>query len=219
MSASVDRIQPVDPRAVQEAVNREYASRRATSPLSDDDISFIRQNMNLNVPPQYNHRYKQLLIKYHDVFSRSKQDLGRSNTLQHEIQLRTKEPVYVKQFKIPDAHREVIEKHVKEWLALGIVEPARSRYNSPMFCVGKKDGSLRLVQDFRALNSASMDDKYTMKDVTECIGEKVFLRLRQHKLKVNLKKCIFGDQNVAYLGFRLTPQGIKPGQDKLKAVE
>ena len=79
--------------------------------------------------------------------------------------------MYVKQFKIPDAHREVIEKHVKEWIALGIVKPARSRYNSPMFCVGKKDGTLRLVQDFRALNAASMDDKYTMKDVTECIGE------------------------------------------------
>ena len=58
-------------------------------------------------------------------------------TLQHEIQLKTKEPVYVKQFKIPDAHREVIEKHVKEWLALGVVEPARSRNNSPVLC-GKK---------------------------------------------------------------------------------
>ena len=63
------------------------------------------------------------------------------------------------------------QKHVKEWLALGIVEPARSQYNSPMFCVGKKDGTLRLVQDFQALNSASMEDKYTMKDITDCIGE------------------------------------------------
>ena len=65
----------------------------------------------------------------------------------------------------------MIENHVKGWLALGIVEPARSQYNSLMFCEGKKDGTLQLVQDFRVLNSASMDDKYTMKDVTECIGE------------------------------------------------
>ena len=33
-----------------------------------------------------------------------------------------------------------------------------------------------------------------------------------------MKKCEFGSNNVAYLGFRLTPQGIKPGSDKLKAV-
>jgi hypothetical protein len=33
-----------------------------------------------------------------------------------------------------------------------------------------------------------------------------------------LKKCYFGSQNVSYLGFRLTPKGIIPGADKLKAV-
>ena len=40
-----------------------------------------------------------------------------------------------------------------------------------MFLVNKKDGGFRVVQDFRALNSNSHIDKYTMKDVSECIGE------------------------------------------------
>jgi hypothetical protein len=35
----------------------------------------------------------------------------------------------------------------------------------------KKDGNVRLVQDFRALNNQSYTDKYSMKDVSECIGE------------------------------------------------
>ncbi len=35
--------------------------------------------------------------------------------------------------------------------------------------VPKKDGSLRVVQDFRELNAKSMDDRYSMKDVNECI--------------------------------------------------
>jgi hypothetical protein len=35
----------------------------------------------------------------------------------------------------------------------------------------KKDGNVRLVQDFRALNQQSYTDKYSMKDVSECIGE------------------------------------------------
>jgi hypothetical protein len=46
----------------------------------------------------------------------------------------------------------------------------------------------------------------------------VFDRLRANNLKVNLKKCEFGSTSVSYLGFRLTPEGIKPGTDKLKAV-
>jgi hypothetical protein len=40
-----------------------------------------------------------------------------------------------------------------------------------MFLVNKKDGGFRMVQDFRALNNNSHLDKYSMKDVTECIGK------------------------------------------------
>jgi hypothetical protein len=37
--------------------------------------------------------------------------------------------------------------------------------------VPKKDGTLRVVQDFRELNAASHDDRYSMKTVNECIGD------------------------------------------------
>ena len=40
-----------------------------------------------------------------------------------------------------------------------------------MFMVPKKDGSLRVVQDFRELNANSQDDRYSMKDINECIGD------------------------------------------------
>jgi hypothetical protein len=48
--------------------------------------------------------------------------------------------------------------------------------------------------------------------------EQVLMRLQHHHLKINLDKCLFGDQQVSYLGFTLTPQGIKPGKAKLKAI-
>ncbi len=44
------------------------------------------------------------------------------------------------------------------------------------------------------------------------------MRLHQHHLKINLDKCLFGDKQVSYLGFTLTPEGIKPGEAKLKAI-
>jgi hypothetical protein len=43
--------------------------------------------------------------------------------------------------------------------------------------------------------------------------------LVQHKIKINLQKCIFGSKEVSYLGFRLTEEGIKPGTDKLNSVK
>jgi len=49
--------------------------------------------------------------------------------------------------------------------------------------------------------------------------EKVFERLHQNHLKVNLDKCVFGNREVSYLGFMLTPEGIKPGRNKLQAIQ
>jgi hypothetical protein len=49
--------------------------------------------------------------------------------------------------------------------------------------------------------------------------EQVLQRLQQNHLKINLEKCIFGNKEVSYLGFTLTPEGIKPGKNKLKAIE
>jgi len=40
-----------------------------------------------------------------------------------------------------------------------------------MFLVPKKDGGNRVVQDFRALNANSHDERYTMKNISECIGD------------------------------------------------
>jgi hypothetical protein len=71
-------------------------------------------------------------------FSLNKSDLGLSKTLQHDIALRKSDPIYVKQFKIPEAHMSVVEDHLREWLKLGIVEPCRSKYNSPLFVVPKR---------------------------------------------------------------------------------
>ena len=41
-----------------------------------------------------------------------------------------------------DAHQEEAEKHVAEWLKLGVVEPSRSKFNSPIFAVLKKNGGI-----------------------------------------------------------------------------
>ncbi len=66
----------------------------------------------------------------------------------------------------------LIEQTLDEWLKLGAVTRSNSLYNSPIFCVPKKQGQgLRIVQDFRELNQNSHIDKYSMVEITECIGD------------------------------------------------
>ncbi len=131
---------------------------------------FLRR-LNISVPSHEEQSYKQLFLKNYDVFSKDKHDLGRANNFEHTIRLKTKEPIYRKQFRIPEAHRDTLHWQIDDWLRIGIIEPCFSRYNSPIFIVPKKDGTFRFVLDYRALNENNLDDRYTMKDVEECIGE------------------------------------------------
>ncbi len=78
--------------------------------------------------------------------------LGQTDTLLHKIALMTEEPIYVNKSKIPDAHREEVGKHVVEWLKLGIIQLALSKFNSPIFVLAKKNSSIWQVPNFRALN-------------------------------------------------------------------
>jgi len=94
----------------------------------------------------------------------------------HRIVLKDDEPVYRKQYQILEAHNIFIEETPTEWLKLGVVRRSQSMYNSPIFCVAKKTGrktgkGLRIVQDFRELNEHLHIDKYSMKEINECIGD------------------------------------------------
>ena len=275
--------------------------------------SEIRQRAHLQVPEEFKERYLQLLIRYKRVISTSKADLGRSKHYSHRIHLKDPQPVYQPQFPLKPDHQQFIEATLEDWLKLGVVRRTRSLYNSPIFCVPKKNGQgLRIVQDFRGLNAKTKTDKYSTKEISECLAdigkanssifttidltsgfwqmpihpddspltaftvknrgqfewitspmgllgcpasfqrlmekvmegiqhvlvyiddviihtadhethlrilEDTLQRMDQHGLKINLDKCYFGNKEVAYLGFTLTPQGILPGKDKLKAVQ
>jgi hypothetical protein len=90
------------------------------------------------VPVEYEKEYRALLSKHRKIFSVEKSNLGYCDTVLHKHFMKTEEPVYVNQFKIPEAHQSYLQDQVREWLKLGIIQPSRSRYNSRYFSCKKR---------------------------------------------------------------------------------
>ena len=109
-------------------INPKYLSavsaKRQVKTLSKEKLKFIMENVNLTVPDNIRQHNLDVILRNHECICRHKFDLGRKETLLHEILLKTDEPIYVKQFRIPDVHRDEVKKHVTEWLKMGVVQPA-----------------------------------------------------------------------------------------------
>ena len=60
---------------------------------------------------------------------------------------------------------------LKENLETGQIRPSKSPISSLVFFIKKKDGSLRLVQDYQALNATTIKNKYPLPLILELINK------------------------------------------------
>jgi hypothetical protein len=57
-------------------------------------------------------KYIALLLEHHEAISNSLFDTDQCQTIAHDIKLKKQDPIYMKQFRIPEAQREAVQKHV-----------------------------------------------------------------------------------------------------------
>ena len=148
--------------------------------ITAEDEAELKEKLTIKAAGAWKARYEELLIDYHDVISRSKFDLGFTNVIEHHIHMKDQVPIHTRQFRVPFEHEAILHEFVDELLRKGAIEPSRSPYNSPVFCVTKKplpDAKpgdplpLRCVLDYRRINERSTPDRYTMREVRECLDE------------------------------------------------
>ena len=90
---------------------------------------------------------------------------------EHGIQTGEAQPIRLPPYRLPHAHRDIVQKELREMLAHRIIEPSTSDWAAPIVLVKKKDGSLRLCVDYRRLNSVSKADAYPMPRIDELIDQ------------------------------------------------
>ena len=67
--------------------------------------------------------------------------------------------------------KEAIERQVQEMLQIGLNRPSTSPYSSPVLLVKKKDDSWRFYTDYRALNSATIKDGFSIPTIEDTFDE------------------------------------------------
>ena len=71
--------------------------------------------------------------------------------------------------RIPSGWGTEVEEDVQKMREKGIIRPLFSSYAAPVCPVRKRDGTLRLCIDYRALNAKTInDDKKTINDDKQC---------------------------------------------------
>jgi hypothetical protein len=80
-------------------------------------------------------------------------------------------PIITTPYRSPKRFKDEIEKSIKELLEMGHILPSSSPFTSSVVLVKKKDGTMRMCIDYRALNKKIIKNRYPIPWIDELIDE------------------------------------------------
>jgi hypothetical protein len=111
--------------------------------------------------------------QYADVFSETESErLPEHKAYDHAIDLKpeTPETICSKVYPMPMNEQEELNRFLEDNVRKGYILPSKSPIVSPVFFVKKKDGRLRLVQDYRRLNEYTVKNRYPLPLVSDIVN-------------------------------------------------
>ena len=109
---------------------------------------------------------------------------GRTDVVEHEVNLTTDEAIRNKPYQIPYAFRDSVRGEIKKMIDMDIIEPSESPYVSSIVVAKKSDGTNRMYIDFRNLNTVTVFDPEPMPD-----PEEIYVKISSSKYFTKLDLC------------------------------
>ncbi len=122
----------------------------------------------VNLSPQQQLQLLNVLDSFPSVFCDTP---GLTSLVEHSISVTSSTPIWSPSYSIPLAHQDKFRLEIENLLSLGIIKPSYSKWSSPPMPVRKKDGGIRIVIDFRKLNSITVHDPFTMPSIDDILAQ------------------------------------------------
>lgn len=195
----------ISPMALAETDNHDgnqKVSNQETSRRDDFRLS------GSNLDERQKQKVLHMLNENNDIFTQSDDDIGCLHGLEMDIKLKDEEPVQKTYCSIPRPLYQEVKDYLQNLIQKGWITQSRSNYSSPIVCVRKKSGDLRLCIDYRQLNAKTIRDRQPLpriQDVLESLaGNSWFTVLDQGKAYHQG----FVKQNSRHLTAFITPWGL-----------
>jgi len=112
-----------------------------------------------------------LLEEFAGLFAEP-QGLPLRRHLSHRIRLkRGVGAVAVRPYRYAHTQKDQLERQCDEMLRQGVIRPSSLAFSSPALLIRKLDGTWRFRVDYRALNDATIKDKFPIPVVEELLDE------------------------------------------------
>ena len=170
--------------------------------------------------PNLNHkRLNSLLSEFADVFAPLPAGLPPARVVDHEIDVEPgATPTWRPTYRMSPAELVEVRKQLDDLLSKGFIQPSVSPYGAPILFVRKKEGTLRMCIDYRALNKQTVKNRYPLPRTDELLDQlhgatvfsKIDLQSGYHQVRVaeaDVPKTAFRTR-YGHFEFRVLPFGL-----------
>jgi len=104
--------------------------------------------------------------KYDCIFTDT---LGCTSNVVHDVEVGDQRPIKQHPYRLGPGKAQIVRDEVKYMLDNDLIEPSQSPWSSPVLLVPKSDGTFRMCQDFRKINSVTKSCSYPLPRIEDCI--------------------------------------------------
>lgn len=123
-----------------------------------------------NVPDYVKQDFSKLCSNFSQIFALEEDIMTVNNFYVQNIRVKDREPIYIKNYRLPYAQKSEIDRQVSIFLENGLIEPSVSDYNSPVLIVPKKTkGQWRMCIDYRQVNKKIIADKFPLPRIDDIL--------------------------------------------------